>query len=65
MSAMILCVSDVIKSDNSTAFELTDGWHRIYAAPDRALEAMANSGKIFIGRKLRISLAQVQSNSKY
>lgn len=55
---MILCVAE-IRTPN--VLELTDGWYSIEAHCDQALMQLVEKKKIFVGVKLAISGAELNS----
>ncbi|XP_025112817.1 uncharacterized protein LOC112575292 isoform X3 [Pomacea canaliculata] len=51
---LVLCISDIRlqKEDETVMMEVTDGWYRIWAKPDPALQQLIDRKKIKIGRKI-------------
>ena len=61
---VVLCISSLnppplisspsSSSSSSPCIELTDGWYRVKAALDPTLQIHLESGKLFVGQKLRV-----------
>ncbi|KAI8813652.1 BRCA2, oligonucleotide/oligosaccharide-binding, domain 1-domain-containing protein [Cladochytrium replicatum] len=59
---LVLCVSEIHpQSNGSVELDLTDGWYKIRASIDKALQRAVDKEKIFVGMKLRIAQAQLHS----
>ncbi|KAF5368607.1 hypothetical protein D9758_002203 [Tetrapyrgos nigripes] len=72
---MVLCISDIIWSEPSTAsdgtridpfpqLEVTDGWYRLRAEIDLPLARAVKHGIIRVGRKIAVVGARLQSERK-
>jgi hypothetical protein len=62
---MVLCVANILreKSNDNFKLELTDGWYSIETVVDRHLAEVVRAGKISIGQKLSICMAELVGGS--
>lgn len=59
----VLKVASTEKIQSTCRIELTDGWYSIFCDCDEALSHLVGLGKIYIGKKLRISNAELVGGS--
>ncbi|QRV80418.1 DNA recombinational repair protein BRCA2 [Ceratobasidium sp. AG-Ba] len=63
--ALVLCVSDIqMRNDEEAEFELTDGWYKIRALPDKVLSRAVRRGKLVVGRKIAVAGARLEGGNE-